>query len=59
MKNAYAKEKKFLAVYLVIVALDFTVPFLLPHKITGAYLFWIILTIITILYGIFSIGRQA
>jgi len=58
MKNAYAKEKKFLAVYLIIVALDFTVPFLLPPKMTGAYLFWIILTILTILYGIFQIERQ-
>lgn len=58
MKNAYAKEKKFLAVYFIIVALDFTVPFLLPPKMTGAYLFWIILTILTILYGIFQIERQ-
>ncbi|MCD6107560.1 MAG: hypothetical protein J7J57_05100 [Caldisericaceae bacterium] len=58
MKNAYAKEKKFLAVYFIIVALDFTAPFLLPPKMTGAYLFWIILTILTILYGIFQIERQ-
>ena len=58
MKNAYAKGKEFWIVYLIIVALDFTVPFLLPSKMTGAYLFWIILTILTILYGIFSIDRQ-
>jgi uncharacterized membrane protein YczE len=58
MKNINAKGKEFLAVYLIAVALDFTVPFLLPPKMTGAYFFWIILAILTILYGIFSMGRQ-
>ena len=48
--------KKPLIVFLVLIILSLTVPYLLPATFWGAYLFWIVLSVIVILYGIIVIG---
>ena len=47
--------KKPLIVFLVIILISLTIPYLLPATFMGAYLFWIILTLIAILYGLLLI----
>jgi len=58
MKSSFIRSKEFLTVYTVIIILNFTIPFLLPSKVIGSYLFWIILSISTIIYGILTVGRR-
>ncbi len=48
--------KKPLIVFLVLIILSLTVPYILPATFLGAYLFWIVLSLIVILYGIIVIG---
>ncbi len=48
--------KKPLIVFLVLIILSLTVPYLLPATFLGAYIFWIVLSVIVILYGIMVIG---
>ena len=50
--------KKPLVVFLIIILLSLTIPFLLPATFSGAYLFWIVLSIVVICYGIEIIGRE-
>lgn len=58
MKSSFIRSKEFLTVYTVIIVLNFTIPFLLPSKVVGPYLFWIILPISIIIYGILTVeGR--
>jgi len=48
--------KKPLIVFLILILFSLTVPFLLPATFFGAYLFWIILSLVVILYGLLIIG---
>ncbi|MBN2394870.1 MAG: hypothetical protein JXC36_00220 [Candidatus Atribacteria bacterium] len=48
--------KKPLLIFLILIITSLTIPFLLPATFKGAYLFWIILAVITIFYGIVRIG---
>jgi hypothetical protein len=48
--------KRPLIIFLILILLSLTVPFLLPATFLGAYLFWIILSLITIIYGLIVIG---
>jgi hypothetical protein len=48
--------KKPLIVFIVLIILSLTVPYLLPATYWGAYLFWIAMSIVVILYGIILIG---
>jgi hypothetical protein len=48
--------KKPLIVFVVLIILSLTVPYLLPATFWGAYLFWIVLSIVVILYGVILIG---
>lgn len=48
--------KKPLKIFLIIIFLSLTIPFLLPANFFGAYLFWIVLSLVAILYGLLIIG---
>ncbi|HKK83339.1 MAG TPA: hypothetical protein VJ958_03835 [Atribacterota bacterium] len=48
--------KKPLIIFIILIILSLTVPYLLPATFTGSYLFWIILSLMVILYGIKVIG---
>ena len=48
--------KKPLIVFLILILFSLTVPFFLPSTFLGAYLFWIILSLVVILYGLLIIG---
>ena len=48
--------KKPLIVFIVLIILSLTVPYLLPSTFWGAYLLWVVLSIVVILYGIITIG---
>jgi hypothetical protein len=45
-----------LVIFIILIILSLTIPFLLPANFWGAYLFWIILSVIVIIYGIIVIG---
>ncbi len=44
--------KKPLIIFIILILLSLTIPFILPATFFGAYLFWIILSIVVILYGL-------
>ena len=48
--------KRPLLVFIILIVLSLTVPYLLPATFWGAYLFWIVISVIVILYGIALIG---
>ncbi len=48
--------KRPLIIFIILIVLSLTVPYLLPATFRGAYLFWIILSVIVIAYGILVIG---
>ena len=48
--------KRPLIIFLILILLSLTVPFLLPATFLGAYLCWIILSLIAIIYGLIVIG---
>ncbi len=48
--------KRPLLIFIILIFLSLTVPYLLPATFTGAYLFWIILSVVVILYGMVVIG---
>jgi len=48
--------RKPLIIFIILIILSLTVPYLLPSTFTGSYLFWIILSVMVILYGIKVIG---
>jgi len=48
--------KKPLIIFVILIIFSLTVPYLLPATFTGSYLFWIILSVVVILYGIKLIG---
>jgi len=48
--------KKPLIIFIVLIILSLTVPYLLPATFLGSYLFWIILTVVVIFYGILLVG---
>jgi hypothetical protein len=48
--------KRPLVIFIILIILSLTIPFLLPANFWGAYLFWIILSVIVIIYGIIVIG---
>ncbi len=52
--------KKPLIIFLILIIFSLTIPFLLPSTFFGAYLFWIVLSIVAILYGLLIItgGQQ-
>ncbi|HOF02723.1 MAG TPA: hypothetical protein PLT58_01995 [Atribacterota bacterium] len=50
--------KKPLIIFLVLILGSLTIPFLLPASFFGAYLFWIVLSAVVILYGILVIGDE-
>lgn len=43
--------------FLVLILLSLTVPYLLPPTFLGAYLVWILLSLIVIFYGLVILGR--
>ena len=58
MKNEFLTFTKFISVYTIVFILNFTIPFILPPKIVGPYLFWTALSISTIVYSILIVRRQ-
>jgi len=56
IKIDFNKIKLPLIIFIFFLILSITVPFLLPPKIFGAYLFWLILSLVVITYGIIIIG---
>ncbi len=44
--------KKPLIVFIILIIISLTIPFLLGATFFGAYLFWIVLSLIVILYGL-------
>jgi hypothetical protein len=48
--------KKPLIIFIILIIASLTVPYLLPGTFLGSYLFWIILSIVVIGYGIMVIG---
>jgi uncharacterized protein (DUF58 family) len=52
--------KKPLIVFLILIIVSLTIPFLLGATFFGAYLFWIVLSLVVILYGLLIItgGEQ-
>lgn len=45
-----------LFIFIILIVISLTIPFLLPATFKGAYLIWIILAVVVILYGILIIG---
>jgi len=56
IKIDFKTIKSPLIVFVIFIILSMTVPFILPAKFFGAYLFWLILSVIVIIYGIIIIG---
>jgi len=56
IKIDFKMIKKPLIIFIILIILSLTVPYLLPATFTGSYLFWIILSVVVILYGIKVIG---
>lgn len=52
----FKKIKIPLLIFIIFICLSLTLPFFLPAQFMGAYLLWIILAIVSILYGISVIG---
>jgi hypothetical protein len=48
--------RKPLIIFIILIIASLTVPYLLPGTFLGSYLFWIILSIVVIGYGIMVIG---
>jgi hypothetical protein len=48
--------KKPLIVFIILIIASLTVPYLLPATFLGSYLFWIILSVVVIGYGMMVIG---
>jgi len=48
--------RKPLIIFIILIILSLTIPYLLPATFAGSYLFWIILSVVVILYGIKVIG---
>ncbi len=42
-KKSFIGKGLFIFLYLSVMLINFSIPFLLPPHITGAYLFWVIL----------------
>ena len=49
--------KKPLIVFLILIIASLTIPFLMGANFFGAYLFWIVLSLIAIVYGLLIITR--
>ncbi|RKX85860.1 MAG: hypothetical protein DRP57_02845 [Spirochaetes bacterium] len=58
MKDNFITFKVFLPIYLFVLIIDFSIPFFLPSRVIGAYLFWILLPIITFILVIFFLERR-
>ncbi len=56
IKINFKNIKKPLFIFIVLILTSLTVPYLLPSTFTGSYLLWIILPVITILYGLIVLG---
>ncbi len=56
IKIDFERVKRPLIIFLILIVLSLTLPFLLPATFGGAYLFWLVLTILVILYGLLLIG---
>ncbi len=50
MKGDFINFKGFLFLFGGIMGLDFSVPFFLPAKLSGPYLFWLLLSLGTIIF---------
>lgn len=48
--------KKPLIIFLIFIISSLTIPFLLPAAFFGAYLFWVVLSLAVILYGLLIIA---
>ncbi|HNR64994.1 MAG TPA: hypothetical protein PKJ95_01730 [Atribacterota bacterium] len=48
--------KKPLIIFLILIISSLTIPFFLPATFLGSYLFWIVLTLIVIFYGLLIIA---
>jgi len=48
--------KKPLIIFIILIIASLTVPYLLPATFLGSYLFWIILSVAVIGYGMMVIG---
>lgn len=49
--------KRPLIVFLILIIASLTIPFLMDANFFGAYLFWIVLSLVVILYGLLIITR--
>lgn len=56
IKINFKNIRKPLIIFIILIVLSLTVPYLLPAAFTGAYLFWIILSVVVIVYGMVLIG---
>lgn len=48
--------RKPLIIFIILIIASLTVPYLLPGAFLGSYLFWIVLSVLIIGYGIVIIG---
>ena len=48
--------RKPLIIFLIFIVSSLTIPFLMPATFFGAYLFWIVLSLAVILYGLLIIA---
>ena len=56
IKIDFKHLKKPLLFLMILIILSLTIPYLLPAAFTGAYLFWIVLSLVVMVYGMMLIG---
>ena len=56
IKIDFKSIKRPLIIFVILILFSLTIPFLLPATFWGAYLFWLMLSILVILYGLIGIG---
>ncbi len=58
IKKGFIHKRLFILLYVAVMIINFTIPFFLPSCITGAYLFWIVLPILVIVYGFIFLNKE-
>ena len=58
MKDNFITFKVFFPLYLAVIIIDLTIPFFLPSRVAGAYLFWVVLPLSTIIFVIVILKRR-
>lgn len=57
IKNDMKSIKVPLIIFIILIILSLTIPYYLPNTLFGSYLFWIILSVVFIIYGIIVMRR--